>query len=66
MVIPFHLDVFDQYMYPYYKEDIDKGVITREFAQELIDCIWVKMNDLNKCVMKNQRRALQDTAFSRT
>ena len=40
---------FDQYMYPYYKEDIDKGVITREFAQELIDCIWVKMNDLNKC-----------------
>ncbi len=36
-------------MYPYYKEDIDKGVITREFAQELIDCIWVKMNDLNKC-----------------
>ena len=40
---------FDQYMYPYYKEDIGKGVITREFAQELIDCIWVKMNDLNKC-----------------
>ena len=40
---------FDQYMYPYYKEDIDKGVITREFVQELIDCIWVKMNDLNKC-----------------
>ena len=36
-------------MYPYYKEDIDKGVITREFVQELIDCIWVKMNDLNKC-----------------
>ncbi|MFV0362012.1 MAG: glycyl radical protein [Suipraeoptans sp.] len=40
---------FDQYMYPYYKKDIDNGVITREFAQELIDCIWVKLNDLNKC-----------------
>lgn len=39
---------FDQYMYPYYKEDIDKGVITREAAQELLDCIWVKLNDLNK------------------
>lgn len=40
---------FDQYMYPYYKEDLEKGKITREAAQELIDCIWVKLNDLNKC-----------------
>ena len=39
---------FDQYMYPYYKADLDKGVITRESAQELLDCIWVKLNDLNK------------------
>lgn len=40
---------FDQYMYPYYKKDIELGLITREAAQELIDCIWVKLNDLNKC-----------------
>ena len=40
---------FDQYMYPYYKKDIDEGKITREFAQELMDCVWVKLNDLNKC-----------------
>ena len=39
---------FDQYMYPYYKADIDKGTITREQAQELIDCVWVKLNDLCK------------------
>ncbi len=39
---------FDQYMYPYFKKDLDKGVITPEFAQEIIDCIWVKLNDLNK------------------
>ena len=39
---------FDQYMYPYYKKDLDEGKITREFAQELIDNIWVKLNDLNK------------------
>ncbi len=39
---------FDQYMYPYYKKDIDSNMITREFAQELMDCIWVKLNDLNK------------------
>ncbi len=40
---------FDQYMYPYYKKNLDGGKITREFAQELMDCIWVKLNDLNKC-----------------
>jgi len=36
---------FDQYMYPYYASDAG---ITREFAQELIDCIWIKLNDVNK------------------
>ena len=40
---------FDQYMYPYYQKDMESGKITREFAQELMDCIWVKLNDLNKC-----------------
>ena len=40
---------FDQYMYPYYKAGIESGNITRDFAQELIDCIWIKFNDLNKC-----------------
>ena len=39
---------FDQYMYPYYKKDLDAGKITLEQAQELIDCIWVKLNDINK------------------
>ncbi len=40
---------FDQYMHPYYKKDLEEGRLTREFAQELLDCIWVKLNDLNKC-----------------
>ena len=39
---------FDQYMYPYYKKDLDAGKITLEQAQELLDCIWVKLNDINK------------------
>ncbi|MBQ7794348.1 MAG: glycyl radical protein [Clostridia bacterium] len=39
---------FDQYMYPYYKADLDRGDITPDIAQELMDCIWVKLNDLNK------------------
>ena len=36
-------------MYPYYEKDLKEGSLTREYAQELIDCIWVKLNDLNKC-----------------
>ena len=40
---------FDQYMYPLYERDIEAGTLTREYAQELIDCVWVKLNDLNKC-----------------
>ncbi len=40
---------FDQYMYPYYERDRKRGTLSREFAQELMDCIWVKLNDLNKC-----------------
>lgn len=36
---------FDQYMYPYLKDDTS---ISKEFAQELIDCIWIKLNDINK------------------
>jgi len=39
---------FDQYMYPYFKADLEAGKITRVFAQELMDCIWIKLNDLNK------------------
>lgn len=35
---------FDQYMYPYLKND----PIDRAAAQELVDCIWVKLNDVNK------------------
>ncbi|MDD4851366.1 MAG: pyruvate formate lyase family protein, partial [Gemmiger sp.] len=40
---------FDQYMNPYFQKDLAEGRITREAAQELLDCIWVKLNDLNKC-----------------
>ncbi|PTW59007.1 cobalamin-independent glycerol dehydratase large subunit [Breoghania corrubedonensis] len=36
---------FDQYMQPYLEADKSIG---REFAQELIDCIWIKLNDVNK------------------
>ncbi len=39
---------FDQYMYPYFKADYESGRITLEEAQELVDCIWIKLNDFVK------------------
>ena len=39
---------FDQYMYPLFKKDIDNGTLTYEEAQEYLDCLWVKLNDLTK------------------
>ncbi len=39
---------FDIYMYPYYKKDLKNGKITRELAQELMDCVWIKLNSFTK------------------
>jgi pyruvate formate-lyase/glycerol dehydratase family glycyl radical enzyme len=39
---------FDQYMYPYYKNDIENGTATREFIQELLENLQVKIWDMNK------------------
>lgn len=36
---------FDQYMYPYYKSDLEKGLMTREQAQELVDSLWLKLSE---------------------
>ena len=32
----------DQYLYPYLKADLESGLLTREEAQELVDCFWIK------------------------
>ena len=32
----------DQYLYPLYKADLEKGGITREFAKELLASLWIK------------------------
>ena len=37
---------FDQYIYPYYRKDIDEGRLTQEEAQEILNCFWVRVNDL--------------------
>lgn len=39
---------FDQYMYPYYRNDLEKGKITKEEALELLTCLWIKTLTINK------------------
>ncbi|RJR41666.1 MAG: glycyl radical protein, partial [Desulfobacteraceae bacterium] len=33
----------DQYLYPFYKKDLEEGRITEEQATELFECMWVSM-----------------------
>lgn len=40
-----NLGRFDQYMYPFYKSDVEKGQLNREKAQELIECLWLKLSE---------------------
>lgn len=37
---------FDQYTYPYYRNSIESGEIAKTSAAELIDCVWIKLNEI--------------------
>lgn len=39
---------FDQYMYPFYKNDIEKKIINKNFAKEILGCLWIKFNEIIK------------------
>jgi formate C-acetyltransferase len=39
---PGHLD---QHLHPFYKKDLEDGSLTREQAEELLQCLWVKFNN---------------------
>ena len=38
-------DRIDQYLYPYYKEDVEKGIITKEEAFLLVSMLLIKCNE---------------------
>lgn len=38
----------DQWLYPYYKKDRENGTISKEFAQELLECAFVKTGNPSK------------------
>ena len=35
----------DQHVYPFYKRGIEEGTLTREAAEELLQCLWIKFNN---------------------
>ena len=35
----------DQHLYPFYRKQLAEGIITREQAQELLQCLWIKFNN---------------------
>jgi len=35
----------DQYLDPAFRADMERGTVTLEEAQELIDCLWIRFND---------------------
>ncbi|MFB3852795.1 MAG: trans-4-hydroxy-L-proline dehydratase [Vicinamibacterales bacterium] len=35
----------DQHLFPYYRREVEAGTLTREAAQELLECFWVKFNN---------------------
>lgn len=37
---------FDQYLYPYYRLSIDSGELNQDEAQELLDLMWVKFDEI--------------------
>ena len=36
---------FDQFMYPYYKADIENNIMTKKEIQELIEAYWIKLSE---------------------
>ena len=35
----------DQHLYPFYKKGLEDGTLTRQQAEELLQCLWVKFNN---------------------
>lgn len=35
----------DQHLYPFYRREVDAGTLTREQAEELLHCFWIKFNN---------------------
>lgn len=46
----------DQWLYPLYRRDIDRGHISQSEAQELLECLFIKMNEYSSLVEFGRQR----------
>jgi pyruvate formate-lyase/glycerol dehydratase family glycyl radical enzyme len=35
----------DQHLYPFYRDGLERGTLTRDEAEELLQCFWIKFNN---------------------
>lgn len=54
---------FDQYMYPFYKRDIEEGRITKEEVGELLSCFFIKLMALEDIRGGELSRVLSTNLF---
>jgi len=53
---------FDQYMYPFYQEDIESGRLTQAEALNLLECFFCKLAEINKIYSNEGTRLLAGPA----
>lgn len=51
----------DQFLYPYYKKDIESKLLNEEEALEIIECLWLKFNQI--VYMRNANSAKYFAGF---
>lgn len=49
---------FDQYMYPFYRSDLESGQLTRSEALNLLECFFCKLSEINKIYSNEGARLL--------
>ena len=51
----------DQYLYEYYQKDIENGKISKQYALEILECLWLKFNQI--VYLRNQNSAKYFAGF---
>lgn len=51
----------DKILYKYYRQDVDNGILSRDEALELIECLWLKFNEI--VYLRNQHSAKYFAGF---
>ena len=57
---------FDQYLYPFYRRDIDSGHMDRAEALNLLGCLFCKLSEINKIYSNEGARLLAGPAHGQT